>query len=156
MNDNLYYLVYSAHWDRDSGLDYGRLTLNHLERGNLAIWMATSSVASRQTYNKQFQRYGCIPANNVIRTRKYHILTTPEDSRHVKGVEGSFYRIYPNTIFTSKGTKRTAIGIHKDANLPGSLGCIVMSSDRFIRFEREISKIKDRGITEIPLQVQYS
>lgn len=90
-----YYLVYSGHWDRDRGLDYGRLTLNSLDEGNLKIWIATSSIASRQTYAKQFERYGTLPANNVIKGKKYHILTTPEDSRHVKGVEGNFYRIYP-------------------------------------------------------------
>lgn len=93
-----YYLVFSMHWDRDRGLDYGRLTLNHLDEGNLAIWKATTSTSNRQIYAKQFERYGALPANNVTTTKKYNILTTPEDSRHVRGVEGSFYRIYPNRI----------------------------------------------------------
>ena len=153
---NTYYLVFSMHWNRDKGLDYGRLTLNCLEKGNLAIWTSTCSTASKQTYSKQFQRYGCLPANNVTKTRKYHILTTPEDSRHVKGVEGSFYRIYPNVIKTIKGTARSACGIHKDANLPGSLGCIVMSPDRFRSFEQWMTKLKAKGVNKISLQVQYS
>ena len=153
---NTYYLVFSMHWDRDKGLDYGRLTLNCLEKGNLAIWLSTCSTASRQTYSKQFERYGCLPANNVTKTRKYHILTTPEDSRHVRGVEGSFYRIYPNVIKTTRGTVRSACGIHKDANLPGSLGCIVMSPDRFRSFEQWMTKLKAKGVDKISLQVQYS
>ena len=144
------------HWDRDKGLDYGRLTLNCLEKGNLAIWLSTCSTASRQTYSKQFERYGCLPANNVTKTRKYHILTTPEDSRHVRGVEGSFYRIYPNVIKTTKGTVRSACGIHKDANLPGSLGCIVISPDRFRSFEQWMTKLKAKSVNKISLQVQYS
>lgn len=151
-----YYLVYSAHWDRDRGLDYGRLSLNHLDRGNQFVWIATSSISSRQSYNKQFEKYGCIPANNNTVDKKYHILTTPEDSRHVKGVEGSFYRVYPNQIRTVRNTIRTAIGIHKDANLPGSLGCIVMCATRFASFEKQMSLLKSRGVSKIPLQVQYS
>lgn len=153
---NNYFLVYSGHWDRDRGLDHGRLTLNSLDDGNLKIWMATSSTANRQTYHKQFQRYGCLPANNVTKTRKYHILTTPEDSRHVKGVEGNFYRIYPNVINTIQGTVRTACGIHRDANLPGSLGCVVLTDNRFKDFEQTIASLKTQGIKKIPLQVQYS
>ena len=150
------YLIYSGHWDRDKKLDYGRLTLNCLEKGNLKIWKATTSTASRQHYAKQFKRFGCIPANNNIIGRKYHILTTPEDSRHVKGVEGSFYRVYPNEVITTKGTKRTAIGIHKDANEPGSLGCIVLTPKRFISFEKAIKELRLQGIGQLPLQVQYS
>lgn len=144
------------HWDRDRGLDYGRLTLNCLEKGNMAIWKATCSTANRQEYSKQFQRYGVLPANNVTITKKYHINTTPEDSRHVRGVEGSFYRIYPNRIITNKGTVRTACGIHKDANSPGSLGCIVMSSNRFKHFEQWMKRLKAEGVNKISLQAQYS
>lgn len=154
--DSTYYLVYSGHWDRDRGLDYGRLTLNCLYKGNFKIWVATSSTANRQSYRKQFQKYGCIPANNVTRGKKYHIRTTPEDSRHIRGVEGNFYRVYPNVIHTVRNTTRSACGIHKDANTPGSLGCIVMSSDRFDDFENAIEILKNRGIERIPLQVQYS
>lgn len=153
---SLYHLVFSMHWDRDRGLDWGRLTLNHLEKGNLNIWIATSSGASRQEYDKQFLRNGCLPANNNTVTKKYHILTTPEDSRHVKGVEGSFYRIYPNHIKTTKGTTRSYCGIHKDANLPGSFGCIVMTPDRFVNFEKIMRELKALGVKKLPLQVQYS
>jgi hypothetical protein len=156
MNSSTYHLVYSGHWDRDAGLDMGRLSLNCLDKGNLAIWQATSSIATRQTYSKQFEAYGCIPANNNTATRKYHILTTPEDSRHVKGVEGSFYRIYPNVVKTTLGTTRTALGIHKDANQPGSLGCIVMSSERFSQFEEAMKKLRLEKVIIVPLQVQYS
>ena len=151
-----YYLVYSGHWDRDAGLDWGRLTLNSLSRGNLHIWIATSSAGSRQNYDGQFRLNGPLPANNNTRTKKYHILTTPEDSRHVKGVEGSFYRIYPNTIITTKGTRRSACGIHKDANLPGSNGCVVMTPNRFVDFENVIRQLKSEGVKQIPLQTQYS
>lgn len=154
--DRNYYLVYSGHWDRDKGQDYGRLTLNHLTEGNIRIWVATTSIAKRQAYRHQFELYGCLPANNVTTTKKYQILTTPEDSRHVRGVEGSFYRIYPNRIVTTRGTTRTACGIHKDAGTTGSLGCIVMSDTRFQQFESVMSNLVSIGVKKLPLQVQYS
>ena len=46
--------------------------------------------------------------------------------------------------------------VHKDANLPGSFGCIVMTPDRFKDFEKQIAKLKAKGVKKIPLQVQYS
>lgn len=156
MIQNTFYLVYSGHWDRDKGQDYGRLSLNCTEQGNLAIWIATTSTAIRQQYDNQFKLYGCIPANNCTKDRKYHILTKPEDSSRVKGVEGNFYRIYPYTVNTTKGTKRTALGIHKDAGVTGSLGCIVLSPGRFFSFEYNMEVLRKQGITQIPLQVQYS
>jgi hypothetical protein len=151
-----YYLVFSSHWDRDKGLDWGRLSLNCLGRGNINIWTATTGTGSNQNYLSQFERGGVLPANNNTKGKKYHILTTPEDSRGVKGVEGSFYRIYPNDIITTKGTIRTACGIHKDANLPGSLGCIVLPVDKFPDFEQAMKELKDKGVKQLPLQVQYS
>lgn len=58
-----HYLVFSSHWNRDNGLDWGRLSLNCLDKGNLAIWTATSSAGDRQNYEGQFQKNGCIPSN---------------------------------------------------------------------------------------------
>ena len=75
---------------------------------------------------------------------------------HVKGVEGNFYRIIPYAVTTDKGGKRSDLGIHKDANVPGSMGCIVMSGDRFADFEKEIMQLRTIGIKEIPLLVTYS
>ena len=57
---------------------------------------------------------------------------------------------------TDKGTIRGDFGIHLDGNVPGSLGCIVMSQDRFDEFESKMGVLKGKGLDSLPLFVQYS
>ncbi|HAA28895.1 MAG TPA: hypothetical protein DCE56_15920 [Cyanobacteria bacterium UBA8553] len=74
-----------------------------------------------------------------------------------KGIEGNFYPIKPFTVAID-GKNRGDFGIHKDANVPGSAGCITLSIDgvRWQRFEKQMSAIRRAGINRIPLQVVYS
>lgn len=75
----------------------------------------------------------------------------------VKGVEGNFYKIDPHTVKAQpSGTVRGDFGIHLDGNAPGSLGCIVMSKERFKDFEDKMKELAKEGVTTIPLFVQYS
>ncbi|MDJ0575841.1 MAG: hypothetical protein QNJ65_11830 [Xenococcaceae cyanobacterium MO_234.B1] len=57
---------------------------------------------------------------------------------------------------TDRGTIRGDFGIHLDGNAPGSLGCIVLDSDRFLDFESKMANLKRDSITSLPLFVQYS
>ena len=52
-----------------------------------------------------------------------------------KGVEGNGYPITPFEVITKAGVKRSDLLIHKDANAPGSLGCIVLPPQEFTDFE---------------------
>lgn len=156
-NDN-YFLLFTQHFDRDRGQDYGRLSLNHLSEGTIKIWRATSSVASKQYPENFHERGGMIPpcyrTKNVSR---YEVKTSPIPLPHVKGVEGSFYKIDPHFVITDKGGQRGDFGIHLDANLPGSLGCVVMNKDRFENFENEMTKLRTlKSVETVPLFVQYS
>ncbi len=58
---------------------------------------------------------GCIPPANdwKINTNGYYLAT--------QGIEGMFYHITPDPRFG-----RSEIGLHRDANVPGSSGCIVV------------------------------
>jgi len=154
--DNLF-LLYSAHFDRDRGLDYGRLSINSLMQGTLSIWRATSSYASKQ-YRESFHEYGGVlpPQYRVKGLEYWSVNTTPIPLNGVKGVEGNFYQLSPFAVTTDKGGKRSDFGIHKDARAPGSLGCIVMSSDRFLQFEAAMTRLRQQGIAKLPLFVQYS
>ena len=157
MTTNDYFLFYSQHFDRDKGLDYGRLSLNSLDKGVIEIWKATSSIASKQYPESFHERGGLIPpcyrCNNL---KKYMVDTKPIPLPHVKGVEGNFYKINPHFIVTDKDGQRSDFGIHLDGNVPGSMGCIVMSQHRFKNFESEIKKIRENTINQIPLFCQYS
>ena len=154
---NHYFLFFSMHFDRDKGLDWGRLSLNSLQKGTIDIWVTTSSVASKQQVEGFHQRGGMIPPQyRCPNLRHYSVGTTPLPLPHVKGVEGNFYKINPHIILTDKGGKRSDFGIHIDANVPGSMGCPVMSEERFKSFEKRMAQLRKEGVKSVSLFVQYS
>lgn len=155
MND--FFLIFSQQFDRDRGLDYGRLSLNSLSRGTIDIWLATTSIASKQGRESFHQRGGMLPPQyRCPQLKNWLVEVNPIPLPHVKGVEGNFYRLLPYEVRTDRGGKRSDFGIHLDANLPGSLGCIVMSRDRFIGFERRMQDLAKAKLSQLPLFVQYS
>ena len=63
-----------------------------------------------------------------------------------KGVEGSFYQILPFEVPTD-GAIRGDFGIHFDANVPGSLGCIVLTTQRgWDAFRRDVQLIAAQAV----------
>lgn len=152
-----YFLLFSMHFDRDKGLDWGRLSLNCLKQGTVDIWVTTSSVASKQQAEGFHQRGGMIPPQyRCPKLKHYTVGTNPLPLPHVKGVEGNFYKINPHKIMTDKGGVRSDFGIHIDANVPGSMGCPVMSKERFKQFEKRMAQLQKEGVKNLPLYVQYS
>lgn len=153
----MYFLVFSMQFDRDKGLDSGRLTLNHLKEGHKAIWVATSSTADKQGAEDFNLKGGLIPPQYRCGIPCWQVHTVPIPMPSVKGVEGNFYKIDPHVVKAQpSGTERGDFGIHLDANVPGSAGCIVMNKERFNDFESQMKKLAGQGIKSIPLFVQYS
>lgn len=152
-----YFLLFSSHFDRDTGLDSGRLRLVSLSKGHQEIWIASSSIATKQG-NESFHNYGGYipPEYRVPGLANWTVNTKPIYMPHVKGVEGNFYQITPFSVTTDRHGKRGDFGIHLDANAPGSLGCIVMSVGRFRQFERWMKELTQKSIKQIPLFVTYS
>jgi hypothetical protein len=153
----MYFLDFFLNFDRDSGLDQGRLCLRHLEQGTLQVWTATSSTSSKQERESFHERGGLIPPEyRVPGLKNWTVQTSPIPMPNNSGVAGNFYKIDPHSVTTDKGGVRGDFGIHLDGNLPGSLGCIVMNADRFKAFEVEIKKLANQGIKSLPLFVTYS
>ena len=151
------FLLFTQHFDRDQGQDYGRLSINNFSEGTTHIWKATSSYATKQHPESFHERGGLLPPQyRVKHLTKYTVRTEPLNLAHHKGVAGNFYQIFPFSVQTDKGAQRSDFGIHKDANVEGSLGCIVMSAERFQQFEQAITNLRNVGVVEIPLFVQYS
>lgn len=73
-----------------------------------------------------------------------------------KGVEGLFYHITPDP-FRGDGFVRSELGLHRDANVPGSAGCIVVSDSRIFN-ERVVPYLAglSREQKKINLAVEYS
>ena len=151
------FLLFTQHFDRDPGQDYGRLSINGLSDGTTHIWKATSSHATKQHAESFHERGGLLPPQyRVPNLKNYTVNTKPIDLRHNKGVAGNFYQISPFAVKTDKGGERSDFGIHLDANVEGSLGCIVMDAIRFQQFEQAMTKLRNAGVASIPLFVQYS
>lgn len=155
------FFIFSMQFDRDKGLDMGRLSLNLLPGSNLdikpEIWMATSSTENNQKAESFQVRGGMIPPQYRLKNvNNYMVDLNPIPMPQNKGVAGNFYKITPFQVITDKGTVRSDFGIHLDANVPGSLGCIVLNASRFAAFEAKMKVLRNNGITLVPLYVQYS
>ncbi len=152
-----YLLVFCAHYDRDKGLDYGRLILEHIDRGHQNIWKAVSSHRRGQG-NESFHIWGGMlpPAYRCPLVTQLKVTTTPINLAHVRGVDGNFYPISPYEMKTDKGDKRGDYGIHLDKNHDGSLGCIVMNQKNFSDYQNTMTRLRAEGVNKLPLVVGYS
>jgi hypothetical protein len=156
MEKNLF-LIFSMPLDNTAELNRGRLVLYDYDRGHLGRWVATSGLGTWQKIGGwSKQGGGVIPAPYQCNPSfdNYWVKVAPTYLPHVKGVEGNGYEITPFEVTTKEGVKRSDLLIHRDANVPGSMGCIVMSDDEYAEFEQTIKK-ECVGIDKIKLWVQY-
>lgn len=146
------FLMLCLHYDRDPNLDYGLLRLISLDLGDLLTLKCTSSTVNRQQ-RENFHLWGGMlpPDYRVPGLNRYLVETKPKDLRHIKGVESNFYKINPHRVVTDGGKVRSDFGIHLDANVPGSLGCPVMSADRFAKFEEKMAIFPEYNMDVLPM-----
>jgi hypothetical protein len=84
------------------------------------------------------------------------VKTTLYYQPQTKGIEGNFYHILPNSV-NIHGISRGEFGIHFDANVPGSAGCIVLrSKQEWEGFQRLMSHYKEVGLETVPLSILYT
>jgi hypothetical protein len=154
-----YFLTFSQHFDRDKGLDLGRLVLRSIDEGKGKthnVWIATSSTYNKQSSEDFNLKGGLIPPEYRCNIPCWNVTIKPIPMPNVVGVDGNFYQILPFTVTTDAGTVRGDFGIHLDSNAPGSLGCIVLDARRFKDFEQKMLELFNLGITQIPLFITYS
>lgn len=152
-----FWLQFSMHFDRDPGLDYGRLTLNSSRDATLLVLTSTSSFNGKQYPESFHERKALIPPNyRLTNANKYQVDLNPVYLPNHAGIQGNFYKITPFEVRTDKGGVRSDLGIHADPNTPGSHGCIVMSVDRFAEFEKWAKKLKSWGVEKVDLFVTIS
>lgn len=133
--------------------------------GNLALiteegqrdFTASSGLPGAQYKETIRIRGGIIPPSSVLSAnRQWQILTDPLNSSEVRGVEGNFYPITPETLTMSNGLLRGYFGVHRDAGVLGSLGCIVLPNEfDWHMFEIYMQVAKKKGVKSIPLDVIY-
>lgn len=151
-----YMLVFFMDLRTSSELLEGRMILT--KSGELVdIYIATSgSVGNQDRDDTDKKARGAIPATNEAGLKNYWVETKAIPMPNKKGIEGNFYAIKPFTVSVN-GVQRGDFGVHADANVPGSAGCIVLppKGNGWKVFQERMSRITQEGIDRIPLQVVY-
>ncbi len=141
-------LLFTMELAPSNELLYGNLELKYPE-GTAIDYLATSGCAQwQQPEDQSAIARGPIPAG------RYQIPTTPYwlDTR---GVEGWFFHITPDPVVIA-GVTRGEFGIHFDANVPGSAGCIALQRiSGWKRFCERMEAIAKCSIESLPLEVRY-
>jgi hypothetical protein len=151
-------LLFHQHLRQTSELIEGRLLLLDSEIATIVnTYISTSGLPNNQRFDCLPSRgRGPIPQNNVIGVDHYTVGTTPIYMPNIRGVEGNFYKIDPHEV-TVEGVTRGDFGVHFDANVPGSSGCVVIrTSVGWLGFENDMKSLVKKGVKEIPLLVSYS
>jgi hypothetical protein len=138
--------VFTLNQAHSSQLINGSLTFSRDGQEELKV-VATSGIAGFQYAGAHTIRgKGCLPPASdwKISTSGYKLAT--------KGVEGMFYHIMPDPRFG-----RGELGLYRDANVPGSSGCIVVRdsntfNDKVVPF---VNSLKTKQ-SQIPLSVVYT
>lgn len=128
------------------------------ELGAAGIKLQALSGCTRYQYRGAWREKGrgCLPPSTIIAPTKYTVSTQRLWLPHVRGVEGSFYAIAPFMVTAAPGIQRGDFGIHFDANMPGSAGCIVLPlQDHWDVFRHLMADFRFKGIKQLPLTVKY-
>jgi hypothetical protein len=113
-------------------------------------YTATSSIPGRQYRGSWELKGGLIPPS-----QPYRVATAPLWMPNIRGVEGSFYAITPFEIQTP-GATRGDFGVHFDANVPGSMGCVVLETQKgWDAFRRDCKMLASQGVAFLPMVVDY-
>lgn len=141
---------------RDSSdLITGKLSIMDEDK-EVRSFVATSGLPSWQRQSCQSARgKGPIPACKTINISNYSASTSPFDERGVPGIEGNFYYIEPDRVVVPP--PRGEFGIHFDARVPGSAGCIVLCNENEWKdFQDFMASYKRQGFSTISLIVEYN
>jgi hypothetical protein len=97
---------------------------------------------------------GPIPSVNRVNLRHSSVNVKPL-YLSLKGIEGNFYKINPHLVNVD-GKTRGDFGIHFDANVPGTAGCLGISNPKeWLQFQKLMTSYQRSGLKTIPLIVAY-
>jgi hypothetical protein len=117
--------------------------------GQIIDYLATSGLPDWQRPTDQWAR-----AKGLIPAGEYQIPTEPY-WLETRGVEGYFFHVTPDPV-GSGDRIRSELGVHWDANVPGTSGCIgLINWEGWDAFCRRMARIAALGIKSLPLKVQY-
>jgi hypothetical protein len=141
-------LIFTSPLNRPQNLILGNLKLIYPDGQNID-YLATSGLPDWQRPEDRWARgKGPIPAGEYEIPSQPYFLET-------RGVEGLFFHITPDPVGSGDRT-RSELGIHYDANVPGTSGCIgLINWEGWQGFCRRMAKIALLGIKTLSLKVEY-
>lgn len=158
----LWFAVYNQQFDRDSGLDYGRFSLNWMKEDGTGathfITLATQSTSGKQG-NNDFNQMGGLqpPQYRVPSFDKKQTWYIETDLKQRSKLGGDCFQIFPVYIKTENNLTRGEFFIHVNLRGRGSLGCTVTDKTRLDAIKREMKNLHDElGVTRIPYYVFFS
>jgi hypothetical protein len=92
----------------------------------------------------EVSRKGCIPPATDWK------ISTDGYQSGTKGIEGKFYHITPDPHFG-----RSELGLHRDANAPGTIGCIAVRDSNTFN-DKVVPFIDGLKQSQIALTVRYT
>ncbi len=150
-------LIFHLDTAKSSDLIEGRLLL--IDKSSDKIierYRASSGQPNSQTYSHiSAKGRGPIPPQYETNIDFYQVLTTPIYMPSIKGVEGNFFKINPHSVQVGS-IERGDFGVHSDANLPGSAGCVVLTSSAgWSDFQIQMKKLAALNINQVPMLISY-
>jgi hypothetical protein len=141
-------LVFTMSLGQSKELILGSLKLLYPD-GQIIDYLATSGLPDFQRQGDQWARgKGPIPKG------EYEIPSEPY-WLNTRGVEGLFFHITPDPV-GSGNRIRSELGIHYDANVPGTSGCIgLINWEGWDGFCRRMATIASLGVKSVSLEVKY-
>jgi hypothetical protein len=142
-------LIFTLPLATSKNLILGSLTL-HYPDGQIIDYLATSGLPDYQRPGDEWIRgKGPIPGGDA-----YQIPTEPY-WLNTRGVEGFFFHITPDPVGFGDRI-RSELGIHWDANVPGTSGCVgLINWEGWEGFCRRMANIASLGIEKVRLKVKY-
>lgn len=142
--------------DEFEGFRFGKLFLRtpnkHLK------FHATSGLLGHQNlFNCGESGQGAIPPSELVNIPCYIVNTSPISMLGKRGIEGNFYQIFPylNKVEINDGVyTRGDFGIHQDAGIKGTAGCVGLTRGMHWKaFEVEMKILREQGLERINLFV---
>lgn len=153
-----YFLLFTLDTRESSQLIDGRLLL--MEGALIKErYVATSGLPGWQQRGDHDQvARGPIPRPDLVGISHYMVTTKADfvTAAEQPGIAGNFYAVTPSEVNVG-GITRGLFGIHRDANVPGTNGCVgIVTPKGWAAFQERMLELNKQGIAELPLQVDYS
>lgn len=147
-------LEFQMKLQQSNALLKGTLKLT-LDDKSVHTFIASSGLPTHQGAKSWLVKgHGPLPPSSVIQDT-YHVSTNALSMQNTPGVAGNFYVISPFSV-TVEGVVRGDFGVHFDANVPGSAGCIVLEDKaQWAQFEYLMAKLRSQSVKSIGLEVIY-